>query len=157
MKKILSLALVAMLSLAGSAYADNATSSPQTALYAEDVPNPLPVGAYELSVTVKDGTPSKVLIKTRKPLKHFKLVAIEYVPNTNPEDSTLRFKKTGILHALPVLDPDKPLYAVIPIFGSIPNIGLSYTEEDGTNPIFALSISGEDGSWILHHVTVTEQ
>lgn len=48
-----------------------------------------------------------------------------------------------------VLDPNRPFIAGLYFYGSIPNNGISYVNEDGDTITFFLQQSGEDGSLYL--------
>lgn len=47
------------------------------------------------------------------------------------------------------LTKDKPLVVSLAIMGTIPNVGISYIDENGNEKRYAISMSGEDGSLLL--------
>ena len=113
--------------------------------------------AYELTVTSNQDYTVNLLVAAQKTLRNFSIIAIEYVPNKDPNDTTIRFKKTKMLYTLPLFSPDKPLYALVEMIGSIPNIGFSYAAEDGTTPVFSLNYNGNDGSLHLYPVNIVNE
>ena len=141
-------ALAIALSMMRAAHAEPRAvqPAPLSVTAAPDSPHKLPAGAYELAVTTSGDHAARVLVTARRPLKNFRIVAIAYVPGDDAADPAVRFTTTRVLHTLPMLSPDKPLYALVEMTGSIPNTGFSYTAEDGAQPVFALSEHGGDGS-----------
>ena len=117
----------------------------------------LAAAGYELVITSNKEHAAKVLVAAEKPLKNFRIVAIRYVPNDDPDDTTIRFKELGTLHARTMLAPGSALCAVVEMIGSIPNIGFSYMAEDGTTPVFSLNASGMDGSLFLDPVELVNK
>lgn len=53
------------------------------------------------------------------------------------------------MYSLPVLFPSRPLLMTVTFEGSIPTRGISYVDADGTTRRFTLSLSGEDGTFLL--------
>ena len=143
-------ALMLMFVMTGTAHAaSRRDEAPISVRETTDSPEKLAAAGYELVITSNKKHAAKVLITAEKPLKNFRIVAIRYVPNDDPDDMTIRFKELGTLHARNMLTPDTPLCAVVEMIGSIPNIGFSYTAEDGRNLLFSLNSSGQDGSLFL--------
>lgn len=143
---------------------DTAPAAPQADLpslisvkEATDSLETLAAAGYELVITSNKEHAAKVLIAAEKPLKNFRIVAIRYVPNDDPDDTTIRFKELGTLHSRTMLTPDSALCAVVEMIGSIPNIGFSYIAEDGTSLLFSLNASGEDGSLFLDPVELVNK
>ena len=122
-----------------------------------DSPEMLAAAGYELVITSNKEHAAKVLVAAEKPLKNFRIVAIRYVPNDDPDDTTIRFKELGALHTRTMLAPGSALCAVVEMIGSIPNIGFSYMAEDGTTPVFSLNASGMDGSLFLDPVELVNK
>lgn len=152
MKKHLLVVLAALVASLGTV----AASHGLTLKEAPENLNELPVGGYELAVTTNSEYAARVLITTKKPLKDFNIVAIEYVPNDDPKDLTPpQFKKTKTLYTLPLFSPDRPIYALVEMMGSLPNIAI-YTTEKDLRGLWALSQSGEDGSFFIHPVGIIE-
>lgn len=143
-------ALMLMFVMTGTAHAaSRRDEAPISVRETTDSPEKLAAAGYELVITSNKKHAAKVLITAEKPLKNFRIVAIRYVPNDDPDDMTIRFKELGTLHARNMLMPDTPLCAVVEMIGSIPNTGFSYTAEDGRNLLFSLNYSGKDGSLFL--------
>ncbi|WP_300708664.1 hypothetical protein [uncultured Desulfovibrio sp.] len=143
-------ALMLMFVMTGTAHAaSRRDEAPISVRETTDSPEKLAAAGYELVITSNKKHAAKVLITAEKPLKNFRIVAIRYVPNDDPDNMTIRFQELGTLHARNMLMPDTPLCAVVEMIGSIPNIGFSYTAEDGRNLLFSLNYSGQDGSLFL--------
>ena len=140
-------ALMITLGMMNTAYATSQTGlpAPLSVREAPDLLNKLTVGAYELTVTSNQDYTVKLLVAAQKTLRNFSIIAIEYVPNKDLNDTTIRFKKT------------KMLYALVEMIGSIPNIGFSYAAEDGTTPVFSLNYNGNDGSLHLYPVNIVNE
>lgn len=150
-------ALMLALGMTGTALAASRNDAPISVKEATESPEMLAAAGYELVITSNKKHAAKVLITAEKPLKNFRIVAIQYVPNDDPDDMTIRFKELGTLHARTMLTPDSALCAVVEMIGSIPNIGFSYMAEDGTSHVFSLSQSGEDGSLFLDPVEIANK
>lgn len=150
-------ALMLALGMTGTALAASRNDAPISVKEATESPEMLAAAGYELVITSNKKHAAKVLITAEKPLKNFRIVAIQYVPNDDPDDMTIRFKELGTLHARTMLTPDSALCAVVEMIGSIPNIGFSYMAEDGTSHVFSLNQSGEDGSLFLDPVEIANK
>ena len=150
-------ALMLALGMTGTALAASRNDAPISVKEATESPEMLAAAGYELVITSNKKHAAKVLITAEKPLKNFRIVAIQYVPNDDPDDMTIRFKELGTLHARTMLTPDSALCAVVEMIGSIPNIGFSYMAEDGTTPVFSLNASGMDGSLFLDPVELVNK
>ena len=151
-------ALMLMFVMTGTAHAaSRRDEAPISVRETTDSPEKLAAAGYELVITSNKKHAAKVLITAEKPLKNFRIVAIQYVPNDDPDNMTIRFQELGTLHARNMLMPDTPLCAVVEMIGSIPNIGFSYMAEDGTSPVFSLNASGMDGSLFLDPVELVNK
>lgn len=150
-------ALMLALGMTGTALAASRNDAPISVKEATESPEMMAAAGYELVITSNKKHAAKVLITAEKPLKNFRIVAIQYVPNDDPDDMTIRFKELGTLHARTMLTPDSALCAVVEMIGSIPNIGFSYMAEDGTSHVFSLNQSGEDGSLFLDPVEIAHK
>ena len=136
---------------------DTAYATSQTGLHAPLSVREAPDLLNKLTVTSNQDYTVNLLVAAQKTLRNFSIIAIEYVPNKDPNDTTIRFKKTKMLYTLPLFSPDKPLYALVEMIGSIPNIGFSYAAEDGTTPVFSLNYNGNDGSLHLYPVNIVNE
>ena len=96
-------ALMITLGMMNTAYATSQTGlpAPLSVREAPDLLNKLTVGAYELTVTSNQDYTVKLLVAAQKTLRNFSIIAIEYVPNKDLNDTTIRFKKTKMLYTLP--------------------------------------------------------
>ena len=50
------------------------------------------------------------------------------------------------------LEPERPLRVVLTIYGTIPSYGISFTDPGGTSRLFAVTMSGLDGSLELMEI-----
>lgn len=123
--------------------------APITVKELTDSPEKLAAAGYEMVMASGEDHAARVLVTAQKPLKNFRIVAITLADNDDPNDSTIRFKVLATLHARDMFTPDTPICAVVPMMGSIPNIGFFYTAEDGMDRLFSLNQSGRDGSLYL--------
>lgn len=85
----------------------------------------------------------RILLSSDSPLADFKVLSITALDAD--EGGTLRFV-SQVLHAQDSLNPDRPLVLNMTFFGDLPSYAISYTDENGTEKIFALTLSGKDGS-----------
>lgn len=84
-----------------------------------------------------------MLISTDKEISNFKLLKLslaEFDDNGNIKFTTQTLYKQKELTA------DCPLKLTVPIYGTIPSYGISYTDTDGSEKISSINLSGEDGS-----------
>ena len=65
------------------------------------------------------------------------------------EEGEMSFSRTEELFTLAELAPEKPLVVGMVFWGSIPNMGISYLDESGTERMYAISLSGNDGEPFL--------
>ncbi len=86
---------------------------------------------------------SSVVIFTEETISDLKILALTFEDVT--EDGQICFQ-TEELYTQGILRPEHPLVVNAPFYGSIPNIGASYTDENGTTRYFSIGISGKDGS-----------
>ena len=86
-------ALMLALGMTGTALAASRNDAPISVKEATESPEMLAAAGYELVITSNKKHAAKVLITAEKPLKNFRIVAIQYVPNDDPDDMTIRFKE----------------------------------------------------------------
>ena len=87
-----------------------------------------------------------ILIYTDKTVTGLQILSL-----TDPDihdDGTLGFTEEAVF-TLETLSPDAPLYVRTTFYGDMPNLGVRYTDADGTEKTFAIDISGRDGSLYL--------
>jgi len=89
---------------------------------------------------------AKILFSSDRAVKDFKVLALAFENMDENGKITFAVKE---LYRLDQLTPDRPLAVVTTFFGSLPNNGLSYVDEDGVTRKFAVNVSGEDGSLVL--------
>ena len=63
------------------------------------------------------------------------------------------YTEDSILCTIPELTPDMPLIAQVVFYGDFTTYGLSFTDENGTQRLFAVYISGRNGAPILQEYT----
>ena len=117
----------------------------------------LAAAGVETIITSNQEYVAKVLVKAQKPLKNFRILSIEYTPNSDPNDTAIRFKIKKTIYSRDTLTPDTTLCSVVEMLGSIPNTAYSYTTEDGTSHAFSLGASGEDGHLYLSPIETINQ
>lgn len=144
-------ALMIAVGTVGLAHArtENPANAPIAVKELTDSPEKLAAAGYDMVMASGEDYAARVLVTAKKPLKNFRIVSIRWVDNDDPNDSTIRFKVLATLHARDMFTPGTSICAVVPMMGSIPNIGFVHTAEDGTDRLFSLSQSGEDGSLYL--------
>lgn len=152
-------ALMIAVGTTGLAHArtESPIDAPITVKELMDSPAKLAAAGYEMVMASGEDHAARVLVTAQKPLKNFRIVAITLADNDDPNDSTIRFRVLATLHVRDMFTPDTPICAVVPMMGSIPNIGFSYTAEDGTNLLFTLNSSGKDGSLYLSPVEIANK
>ena len=103
-----------------------------------------------------DGTSesqARMVFFTDAPVENFKLV--ELTPEYYIEDEgTLVYSVTD-LYSRGTFTPSHPLVASLNFKGDLPSYGVSYTDADGLEKVYAVEISGEDGSLIISVIRFT--
>lgn len=89
---------------------------------------------------------AKVTFTCNGTASDFKLLSLTFVDCD--DEGRITYDITE-LYTREELTSDSPLTVVVPFFGTIPNIGISYTDEAGELQRFTLSESGYDGSLVL--------
>lgn len=87
-----------------------------------------------------------MLISTDKEISNFKLLKLSLAEFD--DDGNVKFT-TQTLYKQKELTADCPLKLTVPIYGTIPSYGISYTDTDGSEKISSINLSGEDGSILL--------
>lgn len=98
---------------------------------------------------VNEGQLTSVLFTTDTEVKDFKILSLEF---TNVDDNGNPKYKYETVYSQPALTPGSNLVAQILFAGDIPNNGFAYTDTDGSLKIFALGLSGEDGSIVVTEI-----
>ncbi|MGN1231043.1 MAG: hypothetical protein ACI4TP_04010, partial [Anaerotignum sp.] len=128
-----------------SAYAFTAESTaelPVTALFASDAD----VSEYDEFIADTDESQEKILFLAKSTVKDFQVLSLSL--EDVDENGKVTFS-TETLYALEELTPQRPLMVGITFFGTIPNYGISYVDENGAARSFSVGISGMDGSLLL--------
>lgn len=93
---------------------------------------------------LKSGKPeAKVFFVPNKTVKKFKLIGLTFKDSDN--NGKLIYD-TEVLYQTKTLTAKKPLLADIEIFGTIPNLGISYVDNTGKVQKYIIYQSGKDGS-----------
>ena len=78
---------------------------------------------------------TKVMISTTTAVRNFKVLNL----------SDCQIDDNG----KPELVPGCPIVVIMTLYGTIPNYGISYTDEHGTTRRFSINVSGMDGSVVM--------
>lgn len=89
----------------------------------------------------------RILFSTDRPVRDFKLYNLEL----DPDSEEVAFKAAEF-YTLDDMVPDESVVITMTFAGDIPNYGVSYVDTDGTEKIFSISQSGEDGSIVLDEI-----
>ena len=121
-----------------------------SAHWADDVLDGL--SEYDVFIADSSETSEKIVLSTNKTVGDFKLVSL--YPEYFYDDGTLVFYAVD-MYSYGTLTPEHPLVAGLTFYGDVPNCGISYTDADGLEKVFALEISGEDGSLMISTIRYT--
>ncbi len=139
-------------------YGDPAQSEDASSIstQAEDWQKPTVTAAWEneadapaaaLLITADNSdTAVRVVLTTDVPVRDFCILRLSD-PGIDDAGS-FTFTAETIYNA-GILTPDRPIVFVTAFYGDLPNNGVSYTDETGATRMFALDISGMDGSLVL--------
>ena len=86
-----------------------------------------------------------MLLTTDAAVTDFRFVVL----SAQEAEDGVRFEVGETLYSQDVLTPEAPVLLETVFAGMLPDQGIVYTDTDGTEKRFALTISGEDGSLIL--------
>lgn len=89
----------------------------------------------------------KAAVTTNIPISDLKVLSLNYA-DTSP-DGIMRFDIAGELYSLDELNAEKPLVIGLSLEGIAPTAGISYTDADGTEKFYAISMSGENDNLLL--------
>lgn len=121
---------------------DNGTSI--QAYWAEDVLHSYP--EYEEFFADEDDSRESVIFITQEAVKDFKVLSLTL--ENIEEDGNTAFSSAELYH-LDILTPESPLLVHMTFYGTIPNYGISFTDQHDVVRNFAVVQSGKDGSVIL--------
>lgn len=105
-----------------------------------------PDAFYEI-ITDDSDMQVKVTISTNSSIQQLKVLSLDY--EDADDTGIMRFRISEELYSLDELTSQKPLVIAMSFPGVIPNIGISYTDTDGTEKKYAISMSGEDDTLLL--------
>lgn len=92
-----------------------------------------------------------MFISTDKEISNFKLLKLSLAEYD--DDGNIKFT-TQTLYKQKELTADCPLKLTVPIYGTIPSYGISYTDTDGSEKVSSINLSGEDGSILLSPIDI---
>lgn len=98
--------------------------------------------------TTEDPT-FEFVISTNKAVTEFRIISL-FDPEVG-EDGSLQFSFDTV-YTQASLTPELPLLVQTAFYGDLPNIGVRYFDADGTEQIYAVDISGKDGSLLLNSI-----
>lgn len=124
-------------------YAVESTAElPVTAVFASDAD----VSAYDEFIADTDELQENILFMTKSTVKDFQVLSLSL--EDVDENGKVTFS-TEKLYGLGELTPQRPLMVGMTMYGTIPNYGISYVDENGDTRCFSVGISGMDGSLLL--------
>lgn len=101
-------------------------------------------------VIIDDTAPVEAAFCTTVPVEDFKLVSL-LLQDISEDGSQMYFEATDLFD-YGTLEPDRPLHVTLTIYGTIPSYGISFTDYTGTYRLFAVTMSGYDGSLMLMEI-----
>lgn len=108
--------------------------------------------AYEEFVDSSSEYEVKGVFTANTTVRQFKYVELSY-NDTTAADTKISFHVEKVLYSADVLSPEKPLVVTMELEGAIPNRGITYLDENGTERFFTISMSGQDASLLLSEFT----
>lgn len=88
----------------------------------------------------------KVMFSTTTMVKNFKVLNLS---DCQIDDNGKISFHEETLYEQPELVPGCPIVVIMTLYGTIPNYGISYTDEHGTTRRFSINVSGMDGSVVM--------
>ena len=98
---------------------------------------------YELE---SDEPEARVFFVPSKAVRDFKLIELTF--KSGDDEGNIVYDKK-VLYQTKTLTPKKPLLADVHMFGTIPNLGISYVDDSGRTHKYIVYQSGKDGSVLL--------
>ena len=89
---------------------------------------------------------TKVMISTTTEVRNFKVLNLS---DCQIDDNGKISFHEETLYEQPELVPGCPIVVIMTLYGTIPNYGISYTDEHGTTRRFSINVSGMDGSVVM--------
>lgn len=124
---------------------DDAAATPIRAHWADDVLYDF--SDYDEFFADSNDFRESVVFVTDHDVHDFKVLALSL--ENIEDDGTMTFS-TEELYTLDILTPEHPLLVHMTFYGTVPNYGISYTDNNGIVHKFAVTQSGMDGSLILN-------
>jgi len=102
---------------------------------------------YYKKYELESGEPeARVFFVPSKTVKNFKLIGLTF--KSSDDEGNIVYDQ-NVLYQTKTLTPKKPLLADVHMFGTIPNLGISYVDDSGRTHKYIVHQSGEDGSLLL--------
>lgn len=98
---------------------------------------------YIDEAAIEESGAEPMFVSTDKEISNFKLLKLSLAEYD--DDGNVKFT-TQTLYKQKELTADCPLKLTVPIYGTIPSYGISYTDTDGSEKVSSINLSGEDGS-----------
>lgn len=127
---------------------DTAENPVLTIGYAEE-PLPADSDSYELCILSESENAILALIKTNADIHDLTVVELEVLDVSESGAWMYDWKP---VREVPKLTSDKMLIIQCTIDGTIPNTGIMYTDQQGQTHMYAILMSGMDGSLILNEI-----
>ena len=93
-----------------------------------------------------DEPEARVFFVPSKTVKNFRLIGLTF--KSTDDEGNIVYDK-NVLYQTKTLGPKKPLLADVHMFGTIPNLGISYVDDYGKTHKYIVYQSGKDGSLLL--------
>ncbi len=90
---------------------------------------------------------TKAIFTSETSVTDLRLLSVEM--DDMDEDGNISFHTNKVLYTVDELTSDKPLVVNLLISETIPNMGITYTDENGIEKYYTISMSGFDGSLLL--------
>ena len=101
-------------------------------------------------VIIDDTDPVEAAFCTTVPVEDFELVSL-LLEDISQDGTEMNWEVTPLFE-YGTLEPERPLRVVLTIYGTIPSYGISFTDPGGTSRLFAVTMSGLDGSLELMEI-----
>jgi len=142
---------------AQSSQAASETNAPES-----QVSSPAPVKAVvsvdyapdELAAAYTDGSSDylvKVVFTANTDIREFRYLELGF--KESQQNAEIQFKADNVLYEMDTLTPDKPFVVSMLFDGVLPDRGIAYLDEAGTERFFTVSMSGKDESLLLTEFT----
>ena len=109
-------------------------------------------GTFNEFVDVSSEYELKAAFTANTAVRDFKYVELSF-SEAAAQNGEISLHVEKVLYSTNELSPEKPLVVTTQLDGAIPNRGISYLDENGTERYFTVSMSGQDSSLLLTEFT----